>query len=128
MAAATAIMRQLLPSFGDLIEGDTDYGKVDKLAVYDLELLDQNGKAITEFTGKIKVKLAIPAGMSGNLHVLWYDDATGKIVDMEAAVEDGYLVFETHTLQLLCGCTDRSQNQSSLDREQYLVDGHTDRA
>lgn len=68
---------------------------VQAIVVQDLKLLDQNGAPITSFTGKIKVKIPVPAGMSGNLHVYWYNPTTGTVTDMNAVVENGYLVFET---------------------------------
>ncbi len=70
------------------------------LVLYDLKLLDQNGNPITGFTGTIKVKIKIPDGLSGNLHVYWYDPATGALTDMNATVEDGCLVFETNHFSL----------------------------
>ena len=69
-------------------------GKVSGLTVYDLKLLNQNGQPIS-FTGKVTVRIPIPFGMSGNLHVYWYNDADGTVTDMNAKQENGYLVFET---------------------------------
>jgi hypothetical protein len=81
----------------DLAKNDKNIGKIEKLVVHDLKLLDQNGNPITHFNAgeKIKVKIPIPEGMSGNLHVLWYNDSTGKLQDMHATVEGKFLVFET---------------------------------
>ena len=78
-----------------LIGQDKSLGNLNSLTVYDLKLLDQNGNPVTNFTGKIKVKIPIPAGMSGNLKVLWYNPADGTLTDMNAVQENGYLVFET---------------------------------
>ena len=64
------------------------------LKIFLLELLDQNGQPIT-FTGKITVRIPIPSGMSGDLHVYWYNDTNGMVTDMNARQENGYLVFET---------------------------------
>jgi LPXTG-motif cell wall-anchored protein len=79
----------------ELLDQTPSLGKAEKIVVNDLKLLDQNGNPITNFTGKIKVKIPIPAGMSGNLKVLWYDPATNKVTDMNATQQDGFLVFET---------------------------------
>ena len=65
------------------------------LILYDLRLFDQNHKAISGFSGTITVRMPIPDGMNGNLHVYWYDDAKGKVSDMNATQENGYLVFDT---------------------------------
>ena len=48
-----------------LIGQDKTFGSLSGLMVYDLKLLDQNGNPITNFTGRIKVKFSLPAGMSG---------------------------------------------------------------
>ena len=63
--------------------------------IYNLSLIDQNNQAVTGFTGKITVRIPIPSGMSGDLHVYWYNDAVGTVTDMNARQENGYLVFET---------------------------------
>ncbi len=84
-------------------EGSADYAAVlgllgsnqSGLVLYDLRLLDQNGTPITGFTGKIKVRIKIPDGFSGDLHVYWYDPATRTLTDMNATAENGCLVFET---------------------------------
>ena len=75
-------------------------GDPNSIVIYDLKLLDQNGSPITGFTGKIKVKIKIPDGCSGDLHVYWYDPETGTLTDMDAAVENGYLVFKTSHFSL----------------------------
>ena len=69
--------------------------KLDGLTVYNLRLLDQNSNPIENFTGKITVRIPIPSGMSGDLHVYWYNDADSTVTDMNARQENGYLVFET---------------------------------
>jgi hypothetical protein len=69
--------------------------RLDSLTVDNLKLLDQNNNPIENFTGKITVKIPIPDGMSGDMHVYWYDDADGTMTDMNAKQENGYLVFET---------------------------------
>lgn len=81
-----------------LMERDDAFKDFNNLIIFDIGLLNQDGEAITQFNGKIKVKISVPAGMSGNLHVLWYDDLTGTVTDMNAVLEDGYLVFETDHL------------------------------
>jgi len=78
-----------------LIGNNESLGNLAGLTVYDLKLLDQNGNPITNFTGKIKVKIPVPAGFSGNLHVFWFNPADSTLTDMGATQENGYLVFET---------------------------------
>lgn len=78
-----------------LISSDASLGTLKHLVVYDLRLLDQDGNPIEGFTGTITVKIPVPTGMSGGLHVLWYDDDAGRLTDMNATQEDGYLIFET---------------------------------
>lgn len=78
-----------------LIGQNQTLGNLRGLTVYDLKLLDQNGNPITNLTGKIKVKIPIPAGMGGNLKVLWYNPADGTLTDMNAVQENEYLIFET---------------------------------
>ena len=63
--------------------------------VYNIELIDQNGNSIEPAGGIVTVRIPIPAGMGGNLRVYWYDGSTGRLTDMNAAQENGYLVFET---------------------------------
>lgn len=69
--------------------------KLNNLVIYNLKLLDQDEKPIETFAGKIKVRIPIPNGMSGELHVYWYNDANGTVTDMNARQENGYLVFDT---------------------------------
>lgn len=78
-----------------LISGNASLDNLDHLALYDMKLLDQNGNPVENFTGKIKVKVKIPSGMRGNLHVLWYNPNSNTLTDMNAVQENGYLVFET---------------------------------
>lgn len=78
-----------------LLEENSSFGTPARLVVYNLSMLDQSGNPIESFTGKIKIKIPIPDGMSGNLHVVWYDSATGSLQDMNAVQENGFLVFET---------------------------------
>ncbi len=78
-----------------LIGDNQALGSLKKLTVYDLSLLDQNGKPVENFTGKIKVKIPIPEGVSGDLHIFWYNTDKGTLTDMHAVRENNYLVFET---------------------------------
>lgn len=78
-----------------LIGQNNALGNLNSMTVYDLKLLDQNGNPITKFTGKIKVKVLIPSGMSSGMKVFWYNPADGTLTDMNAMQENGYLVFET---------------------------------
>jgi len=78
-----------------LIDGSTSSASSLPTKLYNLSLMDQNNQAITGFTGKITVRIPIPSGMSGNLHVYWYNDYDGTVTDMNAKQENGFLVFET---------------------------------
>lgn len=69
--------------------------ELNNLMIYNLKLLDQGDNPIETFTGKIKVRIPIPEGMSGELHVYWYNDANRMVTDMNARQENGYLVFDT---------------------------------
>ena len=95
-------------ALSDTGSGNSTYSVVSKLIdasklsaspsavkIYNLSLIDQNNQAVTGFAGKITVKIPIPSGMSGDLHVYWYNDADGTVTDMNAKQENGYLVFET---------------------------------
>ncbi len=81
-----------------LMREDKSFKDFSNIAIFDIKLLNQDGQAITNFNGKIKVRIPVPTGMSGDLRVLWYDDQTGAVVDMGAVLENGYLVFETDHL------------------------------
>lgn len=70
-------------------------GNYSNLIVYDFQLLDQNGNPFEPAGGAVTVRIPIPSGMSGNLHVFWYNPAAGALTDMNAAQVDGYLVFTT---------------------------------
>lgn len=75
--------------------GSRNPGSLSSLAVYDLKLLDQNSKQVTNFTGKIKAMFPIPEGISGVPHIFWYNPENKNLIDMNATKENGYLVFET---------------------------------
>lgn len=75
--------------------GSSNLGSISSLAVYQVNLLDQNSKQVTNFAGKIKVIFPIPAGVSGVPHIFWYNPANGTLTDMNATQENGNLVFET---------------------------------
>ena len=63
--------------------------------VYNIKLLDQNGNPITSFTGSVTVKIPVPEGIHGTPRVFRYEESTGTFTDMNAAVENGFLVFST---------------------------------
>ena len=65
------------------------------LTIYDLKLLDQDGNQIVNFSGAITVKIPIPDGVSGDLHVVWYNPEAGTMTDMNAKPDGDWLVFET---------------------------------
>lgn len=86
---------EIRQAFADLVEEDSYYHTIENAVVIDIHLLDQNGDPIDSFTGTAKVKIPIPAEMSGDLIVLWYDEKTGTLTNMNAWREEGYMVFET---------------------------------
>ena len=63
--------------------------------LYNIKLLDQNGNPITGFSGKVTVRIPLPAGMHGVPHVFRFEESTGTLTDMNAVVENGFLVFST---------------------------------
>ena len=81
-----------------LMEKDDSFKDFSNIAIFDIKLLDQNGQAVTQFDGKIKVRIPVPSGLDGNLNVLWYDDQNGTVSNMGAVLENGFLVFETDHL------------------------------
>lgn len=78
-----------------LIGNDLSLGTLSGLTVYKIELLDQNGNPIPSFAGMIRIKLPIPSGMRGHLHVYWYDPVNRALTDMNAVQEGNNLVFRT---------------------------------
>ena len=44
----------------------------------------------------MKIKIPIPEGFDGDLHVFWYDPSGGNLTDMNAYAVGDYLVFETN--------------------------------
>jgi hypothetical protein len=78
------------------LQEDGTYGNINALVISDIVLLDQNGNKITSFAGTIQVKIPIPEGFDGDLHVFWYDPDSGMIADMNASVVGDYLVFQTN--------------------------------
>ena len=80
---------------GNLLKGSAFHSPFSQLLVYNLELLDQNGNPIEPTGGAVTVRIPVPAGMSGNLHVYWYNQTDKTLTDMNATVQNGYLVFTT---------------------------------
>lgn len=78
-----------------LAVSDTKLGVIGTPVLYDLKLLDQNGSVIFGFGGKVKVQIPVPAGLRGTPHIFRYEESTGIFTDMNAVIENGFLVFET---------------------------------
>ena len=78
-----------------LAVSDTKLGVIGTPVLYDLKLLDQNGSVISGFSGKVKVQIPVPAGLRGTPHIFRYEESTGTFTDMNAVIENGFLVFET---------------------------------
>ena len=68
------------------------------LNTFDITLEDEEGKKYQP-DGILKIKLPLGENAKGNFKVYWVDE-DGKLTDMKAVVEDGYLVFETDHLSL----------------------------
>lgn len=105
----------------NLINSRTSSTSPSAVKLYNLSLIDQSNQAVTGFTGKITVKIPIPSGMSGDLHVYWYNDTDGTVTDMNAKQENGYLVFDTTHFsfyaiaKLTAKSTSSSDTSSSYD-------------
>ena len=65
------------------------------VALYNVQMIDQNGKPIEPSGGKVTVRIPIPESLNGDLHVYWYNTEDGTVTDMNATQDNGYLVFET---------------------------------
>jgi hypothetical protein len=63
-------------------------------SLYNLKLLDQNGNPIVGFTGTVRVRIPLPAGLRGTPRVFRYE-SNGMFTDMKAAVENSFLAFST---------------------------------
>ena len=79
-----------------LLDDDFPSSDATRMVLYDLSLVDQDGNTITDFAGTITVRIPILEGMSGDLHVYWYEEDNGTLVDMNATQQDGYLYFSTN--------------------------------
>lgn len=67
------------------------------LLINDVQLLDTNGSPITKLAGSVTVKIKIPDGTANDaLSIFWYNPITGKLTDMNATKQDGFLVFTTN--------------------------------
>ena len=67
------------------------------LSINDVQLLDTDGNPITQLSGNVTVKIKIPDGAANDaLSIFWYNPLTGKLTDMNATKQDGYLVFSTN--------------------------------
>ncbi|HEX3025840.1 MAG TPA: hypothetical protein VHR42_01200, partial [Clostridia bacterium] len=62
-----------------------------------ISLLDQSGSPVS-FTGTVRMKIPLPAGVRGTPHVFRCEPDTQKFTDMNATVANGYLVFSTDHL------------------------------
>ncbi len=79
----------------DLLLGIDDLKNADNFALYDLTLLDQNDAPIPQVNGRLTIKIAVPDGMGSQLRVFRFDEATNRLVEVEAAVKDSYIVINT---------------------------------
>lgn len=78
-----------------IVTSDSDLNVIGEPVIYNLKMLDQNGSAVTGFSGKVTVRIPVPSGLHGVPHVYRYEAGTETFTDMNATVENGFLVFET---------------------------------
>jgi hypothetical protein len=79
----------------DLLSNIDGLGNTDTLAVYDLVLMDQHDVPVSQINGDLAIRIPVPQGMNGKLHVYRYDEAANALVEVESAVENGYVVIKT---------------------------------
>ncbi len=73
-------------------------GTVGGVRVYDLSLLDEDDDEISDFSGRIRVRLPVPYSYSGDLRVYRYNEFSETLTDMDTVKSGGYLVFDTSRL------------------------------
>ena len=67
----------------------------DYLALYDFTLTDENGNPVTGYLGRVTVRLPLPSGSTGQLHVLYYDESGKQFTEVMAVPDNGYLTYST---------------------------------
>lgn len=110
--------KQAANVYHDILSG-TGYNVIGMPVVFSLKLLDQNGNPVTGFTGEVKVKVPVPAGIYGTPRVFCYEENTGTLTDMNAAVENGFLAFKTGRFgyYAIAG----TGNSITLDTKRYQI-------
>lgn len=86
------------------------------LSINDVQLLDKDGNPITSLLGNVTVKIKIPDGAASEaLSVFWYNTATGKLTNMNATKQNGYLYFNTNhfSYYVVAKAAQNSQTSSS---------------
>ena len=78
-----------------LAVSDTQLNVIGTPFLYNLKLLGQNGDPISSFAGSVTVRIPAPAGIHGTPRVYRYEESTKSFTDMNAVVENGFLVFST---------------------------------
>ena len=78
----------------NLAVSDADLDVIGTPSLYGLKLLDQNGNNISSFIGSVTIKIPLPLGLRGMPRVFRYE-SDGTLTDMNATVENGFLVFQT---------------------------------
>ncbi|HEX2986163.1 MAG TPA: leucine-rich repeat protein [Caproiciproducens sp.] len=86
--------------------------------LYNIKLLDNSGDPVS-FTGRVTVRIPLPVGLRGTPHVFRYEESTGTFTDLDATVQDGYLVFSTthFSYYVIAGTGD----SISLDTKNYQL-------
>jgi hypothetical protein len=105
-----------------LLDANSPSSDATDMILYDLSLVDQDGNPITGFAGTITVRIPIPEGMSGDLHVYWYDEDNGTLADMNATRQDGYLYFSTNHFSIYAiTAPDSSSSESGTGSNTLLI-------
>ena len=84
----------LFSTISGLVENNSSLGELQNLMVYNLGLMTADTGDNVSFTGTITVRIPVPSGMSGNIHVFWYDESTKTLKDMNATQSGGYLIYQ----------------------------------
>ena len=104
-----AILKVESVSEGNMYETIQKLADTSNIVLFDIKLVDSMTNRAVQPNGFVKVSIPIPAQFVSqtNLTVFYYNDVTGKIKDMKAVIEDGYLSFYTnHFSAYFVGNTD----------------------
>lgn len=89
---------------------------------YDITLKDANGNVIQP-NGNVTVTIPVPAGWNGNLVRVYRAEADGSYTDMNAAHQDGNLVFTTNHFSTYVVTTDVLNGDNNVNTANFPVAG-----